>query len=679
MRASSADRLDRTATDKNAFQVRRGHVVAEGSFVDSTELGQRERLGRKREPDVGVRELRPEPVAAGEDDRAVIERGLGECVDRVPRRVGGHARVDTEWDESDECGRELPPIGMARRVAPGAELLEMRYLADVDLRRKVPLDRALERLVLGQRASRKRPGSGEGLACSLPEKHAQGAVAHLEYRRECGVRGSNEWGGRLSHEVIDSEAKTTMANSSNPLRDTDLALVVVGGGVAGLFSALCAATEGDVLVLTKGPLLSSTSLLAQGGIAAAVGDDDDPALHAEDTLRTGRGLCRPTAVSVLSEEAPARIRDLVELGVEFDEGLGLEGGHSRRRVVHAGGAATGDRVARMLAGRVLAHPRITVAEGERMVSIWRDDERCVGVVTDQRTVAARATLLSTGGAAALWERTTNPAGAVGEGMTAAYRAGAALADLEFVQFHPTTLVDSSLLLSEALRGEGALLLDEQGNRFTDELAPRDVVAREIAARGTVLLDLRPIDRGRFPSLMSSLLEEGYDPSQTAIPVAPAAHYSVGGVVTDLNGRSELPGLYAAGECAATGVHGANRLASNSLLECLVFGRRAALSALAEPALPTRMPDVTAPPEPDLVTPELRSALWRDCGLIRDAAGLANLHDAPHLLTRLIAESALTREESRGSHFRVDYPAESEVFERHVVLRQGQEPSLETWL
>ena len=460
--------------------------------------------------------------------------------------------------------------------------------------------------------------------------------------------------------------------------DREVGLVVVGGGVAGLFAALCAAAEDEVLVLTKGPLLSSTSLLAQGGIAAAVGEDDDPALHAEDTLRTGRGLCRPSAVEVLTEEAPARIRDLVELGVEFDEGLGLEGGHSRRRVVHAGGAATGDRVARKLAERVLAHPRIQVAEGERMLSIWRDDDRCVGVVTDHRAVAARATLLSTGGAAALWERTTNPAGAVGEGMAAAYRAGAALADLEFVQFHPTTLVDSSLLLSEALRGEGALLLDEQGNRFTDELAPRDVVAREIGARGTVLLDLRPIDRGRFPSLMGSLLEEGYDPAQTPIPVAPAAHYTVGGVFTDLDGRSKLAGLYAAGECAATGVHGANRLASNSLLECLVFGRRAALAALTEPALPAQLPDVPAEPAAELVTPELRHALWRDCGLIRDAAGLEHLLDAPHELTRLIARSALAREESRGSHFRADFPSESEAFERHVVLRAGEEPVLETW-
>jgi L-aspartate oxidase len=469
-----------------------------------------------------------------------------------------------------------------------------------------------------------------------------------------------------------------MRNATFTGPETDLSLVVVGGGVAGLFAALCAAAEGDVLVLTKGPLLSSTSLLAQGGIAAGVGEDDEPSLHAEDTLRTGRGLCRPSAVEVLTEDAPARIRDLVELGVEFDEGLGLEGGHSRRRVVHAGGAATGDRVARKLAERVLAHPRIHIAEGERMLSIWRDDERCVGVVTERRAVAARATLLSTGGGAALWERTTNPAGAVGDGMAAAYRAGAALADLEFVQFHPTTLVDSSLLLSEALRGEGALLLDEQGNRFTDELAPRDVVAREIAARGTVLLDLRQIDRGRFPSLMGSLIEEGYDPSLSPIPVAPAAHYTVGGVLTDLDGRSELPGLYAAGECAATGVHGANRLASNSLLECLVFGRRAALSALAEPPIPRRLPDVPDVPAFDAVTPELRSALWRDCGLIRDAAGLSNLLVSPHLLTRLIAESALTREESRGSHFRVDYPSESEAFERHVVLRSGQGPSLEAW-
>jgi L-aspartate oxidase len=461
-------------------------------------------------------------------------------------------------------------------------------------------------------------------------------------------------------------------------RDT-FDLIVVGGGVAGLFAALCAATEADVVVLAKGPLLASTSSLAQGGIAAAMGEDDSTTLHAEDTSRTGRGLSRRSAVAALTGEAPARIRDLVELGVEFDDGLGLEGGHSRRRVVHAGGAATGDHVARGLARRVLAHPRITVVEGERMRAIWRSGDRCVGIVSDRGSYGARATVLATGGAAALWSRTTNPPGAVGDGIAAAYRAGAAVADLEFTQFHPTTLVDSTLLLSEALRGEGALLLDEHGERFTDELAPRDVVAREIAARGTALLDLRPIDRGRFPGLMGSLAERGYDPAATPIPVAPAAHYTVGGIVTDLDGRTEVAGLYAAGECAATGVHGANRLASNSLLECLVFGRRAALAALGEPGLPSARPAAPRPGSEERVTPGLRRRLWRDCGVVRDGAGLERLTRASHLLTRLIAQSALVREETRGSHFRADFPHDSHVFESHVVLRPGSEPVLETWL
>ena len=455
-------------------------------------------------------------------------------------------------------------------------------------------------------------------------------------------------------------------------------LLVVGGGVAGLFAALCAAADRRVLVLSKGSLLASTSSLAQGGIAAAMGEDDSPDLHAADTLAAGRGLCRPSAVAVLTEEAPARIRDLVDLGVGFDDGLGLEGAHSRRRVVHAGGAATGERVASVLAERVLAHHAIEVVEGERVLALATTDDRCLGVVTDRAVRPARATLLATGGAAALWQRTTNPPGAIGDGVAAAYRAGAAVADLEFVQFHPTTLVDSSVLLSEALRGEGALLLDERGERFTDELAPRDVVAREIAARGTALLDLRPIDRERFPGLIGTLAERGYDAAERPIPVAPAAHYTVGGIVTDLDGRSELPGLYAAGECAATGVHGANRLASNSLLECLVFGRRAALAAASEPSLPQRLPAPPAPAAPEPVTPELRRALWEGAGLVRDAAGLGSLLDGPHLLVRLVAESALVRAESRGAHFRADAPTQDPDFERHVVLRHGHAPSLETW-
>ena len=458
---------------------------------------------------------------------------------------------------------------------------------------------------------------------------------------------------------------------------TSTDLVIVGTGVAGLYGALCAASEADVELISKGPLLSSASYLAQGGVAAAARPGDSPALHAEDTLRAGRGLSRPSAVRVLTEEAPARIVDLVDLGVDFEDEPGREGGHSVARVFHSGGAATGKEIARVLAERVRAHPRIRVSESERVVGLWTSGGRCVGVVTDRRVVAARATLLATGGAAALWERTTNPAGALGQGVALAYRAGAAVADLEFMQFHPTALSGSSLLLSEALRGAGALLLDDHGERFTDELAPRDVVARAIDARGTALLDLRPVERTRFAGLMARIEEAGYDPGEEPIPVSPAAHYTMGGVVTDLEGQTEVDGLYAAGEVACTGVHGANRLASNSLLECLVFGRRAALSALGEP----QQASVEAPQAPAAeveVTPELRRVFWHDAGLVRDRAGLERLRASEHLIAGLVAESALTREESRGAHFRVDFPEQDSRFEAHVVLRSGQEPVLERW-
>lgn len=461
-------------------------------------------------------------------------------------------------------------------------------------------------------------------------------------------------------------------NPDTPLLRTDVA--VVGAGAAGIYAALVAAREGArVTLVSRRPLDQSASYWAQGGIAAALAAGDSVEQHVGDTLGAGRGLGRESVARILCEESPERVRDLMRLGVRFDAdragalALGLEGGHSQRRVVHAGGSATGRRVTRQLISLAATHERIHVVEWTTAGSLWLHEGRCVGVRADARDggsvlVLARGTVLATGGAAALWARTTNPRGAIGAGMTLAHAAGADLADLEFQQFHPTALVGDDrhdgFLITEAIRGEGALLLNARGERFVDELAPRDEVALAIQAQlaeGPVHLDMRMIDPGRFPNIAEELARAGIDPRHDLIPVAPAAHYTMGGIATDLEGRSSIGGLYAVGECACNGLHGANRLASNSLADCFVFGRRAALAAAADPAPPPVAPD-PPPPGPNPVPPrETRAALWRLAGLERDPDGLAELARDAFPLAALVARCALARTESRGAHRRSDRP------------------------
>lgn len=482
---------------------------------------------------------------------------------------------------------------------------------------------------------------------------------------------------------------------SEPIR-ADVA--VVGAGAAGLYAALAAARDGArVALVSRSPLAQSASYWAQGGIAAAIAVGDSPDKHLADTLAAGRGTTRESAARVLCREAPARVRDLESLGVRFDAdrhgalALGLEGGHSSRRVVHAGGSATGRRITRELSAIVATDDRVEVLERATAGAVWTLEGRCIGVRADftdgsSRPVLARATLLATGGAAALWERTTNPRGAIGAGMTLAHDAGAALADMEMVQFHPTALASGGdrdgFLITEAVRGEGGLLYAE-GERFVDELAPRDEVAlavkRKLDAGARVELDMTMVQPGRFPNVVNTLNETGIDPYSERVPVAPAAHYTMGGIQTDLDGGSTLRGLYAVGECACNGLHGANRLASNSLAECFVFGRRAALAGLAEPEPP---PDPGEPPlgGPNPVpVPGTRAALWRLAGIEREAASLRELLDDPFPLARLIAASALAREESRGAHQRADFPETDARFDgMHAVARGNGQPRFEPW-
>ncbi|MDB5430675.1 MAG: L-aspartate oxidase [Caulobacter sp.] len=492
-------------------------------------------------------------------------------------------------------------------------------------------------------------------------------------------------------------------------------VLIVGAGLAGLSAALAAAPR-SVLVLSPAALgLACASAWAQGGMAAALSDDDSPARHAADTMAAGAGLCDPEAVALLTSEGPDAVRALAALGAPFDRTAdggfvqGLEAAHSLARVARVGGDGAGAAIMAAVIAAVRAAPHIAVREGVTVRALLREASgRVRGVLVEDAggalsEIAAPATVLATGGLGGLYAVTTNPPEARGQGLGLAALAGARIADPEFVQFHPTAMdigVDPAPLATEALRGEGAVLINADGRRFMPdydpaaELAPRDVVARaihaELAAGRGAFLDARDAVGEafphEFPTVFAACLAAGLDPRIAPIPIAPAAHYHMGGVWTDLEGATSLPGLFAAGECAATGVHGANRLASNSLLEAAVFGARAGRAAAGEhPVLGAPILEA----EPGCVLPPaalavLRQAMSRDAGVVRDAEGLTRLlteigvleqlfGHAPELVAaRLVGEAALARRESRGGHFRIDYPGLAEEARRTFITLPGND-------
>ena len=509
---------------------------------------------------------------------------------------------------------------------------------------------------------------------------------------------------------------------------TETDFIVVGGGIAGLRAAIGLAEAGRVLVVSKQEVTESNTQYAQGGIAVALSDDDEVELHLQDTIDAGDGLVNVDAARVLVEEGPPRIQELIDWGTEFDRSgsrltFTREGAHSRSRILHAHGDSTGREIGRALLARAQTLPNIQFTEFEFSADLCLSAERVIGISLlapdgARNVVCASAVLLATGGAGQVYSDTTNPSVATGDGIAIAYRAGAAISDMEFFQFHPTALSlpgAPRFLLSEALRGEGALLLNPARERFMQryhrlaELAPRDVVARaivqEIASTkekpAVAYLDMRRLDsarlRERFPRIYATCKQYGVDIATDLVPVRPAAHYLMGGIKTDLSGRSTLPGLYSAGEAACTGVHGANRLASNSLLEGLVFGARAAEAMRNEKSigtnasLPNSIEHGSAPDVRNILS-DLRNAMWGHAGVVRNRESLEELRTqiAPWIrwtrstmaastrqtielrnlctIGHLIAESALAREESRGAHFRTDFPEHDDTrFGKHSVV------------
>jgi L-aspartate oxidase len=519
------------------------------------------------------------------------------------------------------------------------------------------------------------------------------------------------------------------ANRFHPDEIRGAEVLIVGGGVAGLSVAVHARGR-EVLMVGKTAFAEGgSSLLAQGGVAAALGNDDSPVRHARDTVAAGAGLCDVEVVSRVTSDGPRRIGELLVLGAEFDRrsdgrlALGREAAHSRNRIAHAAGDATGAELVSALAGAAREARHISRDDDTLALELVLDRGAVVGVMAMNREgrrilYSSSEVVLATGGIGWLWSHTTNPAEATGDGLAMAIRAGARVADLEFMQFHPTALAVGSSpmpLMTEALRGDGAVLIDGTGARFMfdehpeAELAPRDVVARAVWRRvrggGSVFLDARSLaDRieTRFPTVVRTCLDHGLDIATEPVPVAPAAHYHMGGVMVDVQGRTSLPGLWAVGEVARTGLHGANRLASNSLLEALVVGAATgeALASKCRPlAHPVRVREaagrtsvrVAEYPWLDQATPEvsekmtaIRSLMWKAVGLERDAAGLhradvdlLNLADKAErgagefanglLVAQSVTRAAVARTESRGAHFRLDFPRPSRCWRQPIVF------------
>lgn len=481
-------------------------------------------------------------------------------------------------------------------------------------------------------------------------------------------------------------------------------VAIIGSGIAGLIAALALAPK-PVVILTRARLGAETSSAwAQGGIAAALGADDNTDLHLADTLAAGDGLCDVTAAAGILGEAPAAIAALEGAGVRFDrdaEGsllLGLEAAHSRRRIVHVDGDGSGAAIVSALVETIRRTPSVTVLEGVEVRRLQTDGQMIIGLLgaTSAGAVVLPTTkvVLATGGIGGLYDATTNPIGNFGQGIALAARAGAVLADMEFVQFHPTALNSQRrplALVSEAVRGEGAHLLNEKGERFMAdvpgaELAPRDVVSRSISAErargGRVFLDARHAlgsrFASRFPAIASLCAEAGIDPATDLIPVRPAVHYHMGGIATDRNGRSSVPGLWAAGEVASTGLHGANRLASNSLLEATVMGLRVASDIAASPANPPASPGIEPLPQP-AATDAVRPIVSRHLGVLREGGDLDQAIAAllplaegdgpasdPAIVALMIAVAASLRTESRGAHARTDFPLKQPFAQRGML-------------